>query len=155
MRFAISREALLKPLQHVVGVVERRQTMPILSNVLIRSETTGLSFCATDLEIELVVYSDVRAQEAGACALPARKMLDICRALPESSMIDVQVSGSKSTICSGRSRFALAAHAADGFPVLQETASSSEIRLSGKSLKDLFAKTAFAMAQQDVRFYLN
>jgi DNA polymerase III subunit beta len=155
MRFTISREALLKPLQHVVGVVERRQTMPVLSNVLIRSENDGLSFCATDLEIELVVYSDVRAESEGACALPARKLLDICRALPESSMIDVKVSESKGLLSAGRSRFSLVSHPTEGFPVLGDVAGSEHVRVHTKLLKDLFAKTAFAMAQQDVRFYLN
>ena len=155
MKFSAAREALLKPLQAVIGVVERRQTMPILSNVLMVAGDGQVSITATDLEVELVAQADVNTQSGGEITVSGRKLLDICRALPEGSEIDVSVSGEKLTVKSGRSRFNLATLPAAEFPVVEDIKSSQVIAVSQASLGQLIEKTHFSMAQQDVRYYLN
>ena len=155
MKFSAAREALLKPLQAVIGVVERRQTMPILSNVLIVARDGQVSITATDLEVELVAVADVETQSGGEITVSGRKLLDICRALPDGSGIDVGVSGEKLTVKSGRSRFNLATLPAAEFPVVEDIKSSQMISVSQEALGRLIEKTHFSMAQQDVRYYLN
>jgi DNA polymerase-3 subunit beta len=155
MKFSAAREALLKPLQAVIGVVERRQTMPILSNVLVVARDGQVSITATDLEVELVAQADVDTQSGGEITVSGRKLLDICRALPDGSEIDVGVSGEKLTVKSGRSRFNLATLPAAEFPVVEDIKSSQVISVSQASLGRLIEKTHFSMAQQDVRYYLN
>jgi DNA polymerase-3 subunit beta len=155
MKFTAAREALLKPLQAVIGVVERRQTMPILSNVLIVARDGQLSITATDLEVELVALADVDTSSGGEITVSGRKLLDICRALPDGSEIDVAVSGEKLTVRSGRSRFNLATLPAAEFPVVEDIKSSQKITVSQEALGRLIEKTHFSMAQQDVRYYLN
>ena len=105
MKFSLSREALLKPLQLVVGVVERRQTLPILSNVLLSLEGSTLSITGTDLEVEIVGFTQVEGGgENGEITVPARKLLDICRSLPEGVEVAFSSSDSKALVQSGRSR---------------------------------------------------
>ena len=109
MKFSLSREALLNPLQLVVGVVERRQTLPILSNVLLSLQGTRLSLTGTDLEVEIVGSTEVAsADEGGEVTVSARKFLDICRSLPEGAMVDFSSSDGKAQLKSGRSKFTLA-----------------------------------------------
>lgn len=155
MKFSAAREALLKPLQAVIGVVERRQTMPILSNVLLVAKSGQLSVTATDLEVELVAQTDVDAESGGEITVSGRKLLDICRALPEGSSISVSVSGEKLTVRSGRSRFNLATLPAAEFPVVEDIKANQAISVSQETLGKLIEKTHFSMAQQDVRYYLN
>ena len=155
MKFTAAREALLKPLQAVIGVVERRQTMPILSNVLIVTRDGQLSVTATDLEVELVAAADVDTQTGGEITVSGRKLLDICRALPDGAEIDVGVSGEKLTVRSGRSRFNLATLPAAEFPVVEDIKAAQSISVSQETLGRLIEKTHFSMAQQDVRYYLN
>ena len=95
MKLSAARDVLLKPLQAVIGVVERRQTMPILSNVLLVAKDSGLAVTATDLEVELVAQAEVAVADGGEITVSGRKLLDICRALPEGSDIDMSVSGEK------------------------------------------------------------
>ena len=95
MKLTAGREALLKPLQAVIGVVERRQTMPILANVLLVAKDGKVAVTATDLEVELVASADVEVETAGEVTVPARKLLDICRALPEDASISISLSGEK------------------------------------------------------------
>ena len=106
MKFTAAREALLKPLQAVIGVVERRQTMPILSNVLLVVKDGSLSVTATDLEVELVAQADVDTESGGEITVSGRKLLDICRALPDGSQVTVSVSGEKLNIRAGKCRAA-------------------------------------------------
>ncbi len=87
MKFTAAREALLKPLQAVIGVVERRQTMPILANVLLVAKDGNVAVTATDLEVELVANAEVEVESAGEVTVPGRKLLDICRALPEEASL--------------------------------------------------------------------
>lgn len=156
MKFSVTREALLKPLQLVAGVVERRQTLPILSNVLIRLQGDKLSLTGTDLEVELVgqLTLAVPGQE-GDITVPARKLLDICRSLPDSANIDFSVDGQKATLKSGKSRFTLSTLPAADFPSVESSPGALELVLEQAQLKRLIDRTAFSMAQQDVRYYLN
>ena len=155
MKLSASRDVLLKPLQAVIGVVERRQTMPILSNVLIVAKDGELSITATDLEVELVAQANVDVQAGGEITVSGRKLLDICRALPEGADIAVGVSGEKLQIRSGRSKFALATLPAAEFPSVEDIKASQTIPVSQEVLGRLIDKTHFSMAQQDVRYYLN
>jgi DNA polymerase-3 subunit beta len=155
MKTTIKREDLLGPLQQVIGAVERRQTLPILGNVLFKSSAGDLTLSATDLEIEMVARVAVESTSDFQVTIPARKLLDICKALPESSIIKFTIEENRVSLNSGRSRFTLATLPASEFPSLDEIAVQQSFRLSQKQFKGLFDKTSFAMAQQDVRYYLN
>ena len=155
MKFQIQREDLLIPLQKIIGAVEKRQTMPALSNILVKADKNKISLTATDLEIELVTTLNIIADETGETTLPARKLLDICKALPEESSISITVDTNKALVKSGRSRFSLSTLPADDFPSLETINAVAEFELPQKTLKELIDKTAFAMALQDVRYYLN
>jgi DNA polymerase-3 subunit beta len=155
MKLSASRDVLLKPLQAVIGVVERRQTMPILSNVLLVAKQGQLAVTATDLEVELVAEVGVDVQAGGEITVSGRKLLDICRALPEGADVAVSVSGEKLHVRSGRSKFALATLPAGEFPSVEDIKASQTITVSQEVLARLIEKTHFSMAQQDVRYYLN
>ncbi|MBQ0778530.1 MAG: DNA polymerase III subunit beta, partial [Pseudomonas sp.] len=108
MQFTIQREALLKPLQLVAGVVERRQTLPVLSNVLLVVDGSTLSMTGTDLEVELVGRINLgEPAEAGEITVPARKLMDICKSLPDDVALSFKVEDNKAIIKAGRSRFTL------------------------------------------------
>ncbi len=156
MHFSITREQLLPPLQLVSGIVERKQTLPMLANVLFTIEGDELSLLASDLEVELIGKLNlVNQANAIRIAIPTRKVLDICRALPETSVIDFFVENQKVTIKSGRSRFTLSAFQAEDFPYIDSQASTAQFIIPQKDFRYLLEKTQFAMAQQDVRYYLN
>ncbi len=155
MKLSASREALLKPLQAVIGVVERRQTMPILANVLLVAKDGQVAVTGTDLEVELVATVDVEVEAAGEITVPGRKLLDICRALPESAEVSISVSGEKLNIKSGRSRFSLMTLPAAEFPRVGDINAGQSLSISQATLSKLLDKTHFSMAQQDVRYYLN
>ena len=121
MKFSLSRESLLNPLQLVAGVVERRQTLPILSNVLFSLDGNLLSLTGTDLEVEIKGTTEVNSSsESGQATVSARKMLDICRALPEGAVLDFTVEDSKAFVTSGKSRFSLATLPANEFPSVDQ-----------------------------------
>lgn len=155
MKFSAGREAILSPLQAVIGVVERRQTMPILANVLIVGRGDELSMTATDLEVELVAKTKVTLQQGGDITLPGRKLLEIVRALPEGANVTVSVEGERATVRSGKSRFTLATLPAADFPTVEDIRAQQSLSISQAALKRLLDKTHFSMAQQDVRYYLN
>ena len=155
MKFSASREAILKPLQTVVGVVERRQTMPILSNVLVSAQDGSVSITATDLEVEMVARAEVRVDAPGEITVPGRKLHDICRAVPDGTNVEVSLSGERVTVKAGRSRFTLSTLRAADFPTVEQIAAKQTLRLTRKDLRRLVEKTHFSMAQQDVRYYLN
>lgn len=156
MQFTIQREALLKPLQLVAGVVERRQTLPVLSNVLLVVDGNTLSLTGTDLEVELVgrIQLDEPA-EAGEITVPARKLMDICKSLPDDVALTLKVEDNKAVIKAGRSRFTLATLPASDFPNVEEGPGSMTFQVNQNKLRRLIERTSFAMAQQDVRYYLN
>ncbi len=155
MHIQLSREELLKPLSHVAGVVERRQTLPILSNVLLRTEDGRLRLTGTDLEIELVAEIRLATKQEGAVTLPARKLYDICRALPAQAELEIAADGDKARVRSGRSRFTLATLPATEFPSVEGGDWQERIEVSQHELKRLLDRTHFCMAHQDVRYYLN
>jgi len=155
MKFQIDKETLLNPLQQIIGAVEKRQTMPALSNVLIRTTENLLTLTATDLEIELVSQTGIVVDEPGEITVPARKLLDICKSLPNEAPIKFIVNENKALVQSGRSRFSLTTLPASDFPSLEQINSVYEFEITQKTLRDIIDKTAFAMAQQDVRYYLN
>lgn len=156
MKFEIFRESLIKPLQLVTGVVERRQTLPVLSNVLLVLEGDQLSFTGTDLEVELIgrVLVD-KSSVDGEITVPAKKLMDICKSLPDSALLKFELDDTKIIIRSGRSRFSLSTLAASDFPSVDETPGSLSFAILQSKLKEMLDSTSFAMAQQDVRYYLN
>lgn len=156
MRINLTREALLKPLQAVMGVVERKQTLPILSNVLIDLKNKKMSITGTDLEIELIGHADVDVEgHDKSFTLPGRKLTDICRALPDFAPVELYQEDEKMILRSGRSRFVLSSLPAEDFPSVQTQSTILSFDITQADLKKLFAKTCFAMAQEDVRYYLN
>jgi DNA polymerase-3 subunit beta len=155
MKLTAEREKLLAPLQAVIGVVERRQTMPVLANVLLGATGGQLSITATDLEVELVAATEVAVQETGDITVPGRKLLDILRALPEKVAVSITVEGEKVVLKAGRSRFSLSTLPAGEFPVIDDINSQQTVQIPRKDLLRLLEKTHFSMAQQDVRYYLN
>jgi len=155
MKTTIKREEILAPLQQVIGAVERRQTLPILGNILLKSTDGDISLTATDLEIEMVASISAKGKDDFQTTIPARKLLDICKALPESADINFTVDDSRVSLTSARSRFSLASLPAKDFPGLDEITFLQSFSIPQSQLKSLFDKTSFAMAQQDVRYYLN
>ena len=156
MKFSASRDTLLKSLNLVAGVVERRQTLPILANVLMVLDGDRLSLTGTDLEVELVGRVQLPAAgDAGEVTVPARKLTDICKSLPEGSDISFSVTEGKATVKSGRSRFTLSTLPAREFPNVEDSMGTHQLTLKQGQLKRLIDRTGFAMAQQDVRYYLN
>lgn len=155
MKFTIPRDVLLKPLQLVTGVVERRQTLPVLANLLIQADSEGLSLTGTDLEVEMVAQCGASVEQPGAVTIPARKLADICRALPDGAEVSVTVEGERAVIKSGRSRFTLATLPAADFPKVESGESDVVISLAQNQLRKLIDQVSFAMAQQDVRVFLN
>lgn len=155
MEIEIQREALLKPLSLITNVVERRHTMPILTNVLIQAENNTITLTATDLEVELRTQISGVAGDTGEFTVPARKLFDICRALPAASNIKLRTDKNKIVVRSGTSRYSLTTAAAGDFPLLEGGDWSTRMTFRQAALKQLFESTAFCMAQQDVRYYLN
>lgn len=157
MKFSIQREDILKPLQTIIGVVERRQTLPVLSNILMVVTDEGLSMTTTDLEVEMVAKTALQNAEVGETTVPARKFVDICKALPEGATLTVSLDSEKDrvTVKSGKSRFTLATLPVSDFPGVDEVSPQYSLDLPQGELKRLIEKTHFAMAQQDVRYYLN
>ena len=155
MKLTASREDFLAPLQNVIGVVERRQTMPILANVLLSAHDDSLAITGSDLEVEMVATRAVSAQEGGEVTVPGRKLLDILKALPEKTAVVLATEGERVTMRAGRSRFTLATLPAAEFPVVEDINAQQTLEVSQTDLRRLIDKTHFAMAQQDVRYYLN
>ena len=156
MKFSVSREALLKPLQLVAGVVERRQTLPVLANVLIVLEQDRLSMTGTDLEVEIVARLQLpEAGESGELTVPARKLVDICRSLPDDAILHFSEENQRVILKSGRSRFTLSTLPANDFPNVEQGTGDLQFSCEQQDIKRLIDRTGFAMAQQDVRYYLN
>jgi DNA polymerase-3 subunit beta len=136
-------------------VVERRQTLPILANVLISVKQDSMSLTATDLEVELRTQAAIEANGDMDITLPARKLLDICKALPDGSALTLEIEGDKAVLRSGRGRYTLGMLPAQDYPSIEPANVSDSVTLPTRVLKRLIDKTQFAMAQQDVRYYLN
>ena len=156
MKFTIDRETLLAPLLTVRGVIEQRHTLPVLSNILVAARDGVLSFTATDSEVELQARVSIDVSVDGEITVPARKIIDICQALPAQAKVDFEVDDAdRAHIRSGRSRFALTTLPAGDYPTTEEIADESVFAIAQSELKRLIDLTQFAMARQDVRYYLN
>jgi DNA polymerase-3 subunit beta len=152
----IARDALLKPLQAVSGIVERRHTLPILANVLLEQRDGSLYVTATDLEMQITARSAMDGKDGHAPTVGARKLQDLQRALPDDSTLNIDVGNSKMTVRAGRSRFNLQTLAAGDYPrIALATEQLQSLSLPQKDLRALFKLVEFAMAQQDIRYYLN
>ncbi len=155
MKIEIKREDLLRPLQAVIGVVERRQTLPVLANVLMVADEQGLSLTTTDLEVELVSRAQGEIQEGGQITVPARKLADIVRNLPEGATVRLTLDQDRAVVSAERSRFSLATLPASEFPTVEDIGETEPVLLPQGHFRELIEKTHFSMALQDVRYYLN
>ena len=155
MKFNINREQLLAPLQQIVSVIEKRQTMPILSNVLMKADEQKLSLTGSDLEIQMVSNTLINSTGYSNITVPARKFLDICRLLPAQSEISIEQQNDRLKVVSGRSRFSLATLDADNYPEFNESKLEFKFSINTGQLKKALNKTIFCMGNQDVRYYLN
>ena len=150
------RDALLKPIQTVSGIVERRHTLPILSNLLLTKTDGELSFLATDIEVQISTKAQCEKGQDAATTVAARKLLDILRALPASASVSLELNNKKLNIKAGKSRFTLQTLAAEDFPTVSQSAEfKAGFTVGQKALKALLALVQYAMAQQDIRYYLN
>ncbi|MCB1567285.1 MAG: DNA polymerase III subunit beta [Xanthomonadales bacterium] len=156
MQFTLQREALLKPLQQVINVVEKRQSMPVLGNLLVRVDADGLSLTGSDSEVEMSARTVLEtASTEGETTVPARKFFDIVRSLPDGATVKFDLSADRATVRAGRSRFTLATLPASDFPLADDLEVEQRVRMTEGNLSFVIERTAFAMAQQDVRYYLN
>lgn len=155
MQLSILREDFLKALSVVANVVEKRQTKPMLSHVLIEANAQGVTFTGTDLEIEMVTKAFAEVKEEGSVTVPGRKLLDIVRALPPESMIRCQTDKDRVRISAGKSRFGLGTLPVEDFTCLAESRWDMSFMIARSLLRRIIEKTHFCMAQQDVRYYLN
>ena len=152
-----SRNSILRPLQIVSGIVERRQTLPILANILIRKQGGEVSFLSTDTEIQITTHAQVgTGEEDVATTVAARKLLDILRSLSDTADVSMTLANKRLTVQSGKARFSLQTLEADDFPtVAQPETAGTVATLPQKTLRHLFNMVHFSMAQQDIRYYLN
>lgn len=156
MKFIISRDRILPSLQQIVSVIEKRQTIPILSNVLLEIEDHCLTLTGSDTEIQMVSKIHCNAVEhEGSITVPARKFLDICRLLPSSAEIRFELADNKVKLVSSRSRFSLTTLPADIYPEFNESLYDYQFSINAGKFKKGLDKTLFCMANQDVRYYLN
>jgi len=157
MKFTVKRDDLLAPLQLVAGVVERRQTLPVLANILLVLTDDNLSLTGTDLEVEIVGRLSVESViDTGEITVPARKLVDICRSLPDGSSLEFTLDeDQRFLVKSGRSRFTLSTLPANDFPATDVNEGDIQFSCAQSIIKRLIDRTSFAMAQQDVRYYLN
>lgn len=156
MQIKINREVLLKPLINVTGIVERRHTLPILSNLLVEAENNTIKLTATDLEMQISLKVASEFKDAFSTTISAKKFLDICRSLPEGIDIDMQTKDNRMMVKAGKSRFNLQTLPAADYPIMTKVAGESiKINISQIEFKRLLKQVEFAMAQQDIRYYLN
>lgn len=156
MNINIQKETLEQPLSQIIGVVEKRQTLPILGNVYLDLIDGVLTLVGSDLETEITTRVDGVQGDNGKTTVSARKLYDICRSLPKESMLSLIVEqDNKMVVKAGKSRFTLQTLSADDYPRLEETHWKHEFSLSQKDLNQLLTRTSFSMAQQDVRYFLN
>ena len=157
MKFVADRETMLRPLQLAASVVEPRQTHPILENLHVQAAKGGrIVLTGTDLEVELVAeVGSVQVEKAGETTIPARKLAEIWRSLPESAEISLEVGGDRAVLRSGRSRYSLATLSAEDFRIFEGESQETQIRLDCAEMRKLIDRVSFSMAQQDVRYFLN
>ena len=156
MNIQINRETLLKPLSSVTSIVEKRHTLPILSNLLLETKANKIQLTATDLEMQISLSIDTATGGEISTTISAKKLLDICRSLPDNSDINLATNDSRVTLKAGKSRFNLQTLPAADYPVMSKTQGQSTlVTIAQNQLKALLKQVEFAMAQQDIRYYLN
>ncbi len=155
MHFRTQRERLIHALTKVAGVVEKRQTLPILGNIFILADDNTLTITGTDREVEIRTRLIASVLEPGNITVPGRKFMDICRALPDDAEISFRLQNQRAAITAGKSRFNLSTLPAEDFPLLEHTSGEVSIELEQGTCRELLEKNSFAMANQDVRYYLN
>jgi DNA polymerase-3 subunit beta len=156
MKATIERATLLKGLGHVHSVVERRNTIPILSNVLIEAEEGGgLRLMATDLDLQINETVEANVTEAGATTIPAHTLFDIVRKLPEGSQVELIAAEGRMQVNAGRARFTLSTLPRDDFPVIAEGDLPTRFELPAATLRQIVDKTRFAISTEETRYYLN
>jgi DNA polymerase-3 subunit beta len=155
MKATVERATLLKCLGHVQSVVERRNTIPILSNVLIEARGDGLRLMATDLDLQVVETIPAVIDVQGATTVSAHTLFDIVRKLPEGSQVELAVAGERMSVVAGRSRFSLSTLKRDDFPVIAETDLPVRFILTAGELKELIDSIRFAISTEETRYYLN
>ena len=156
MKATIERATLLRCLSHVQSVVERRNTIPILSNVLIEAEgDNSLKVMATDLDLQVVEHMDASVESAGSITVSAHLLFDIARKLPDGSQVSLEAAENRMAIKAGRSRFSLPTLPRDDFPVIVEGDLPTSFELPAKTLAELIDRTRFAISTEETRYYLN
>ncbi|EMD83445.1 DNA polymerase III subunit beta [Pacificimonas flava] len=155
MKATVERATLLKCLGHVQSVVERRNTIPILSNVLIEAEEGGLKLTATDLDLQVVDSIAAQVETGGAVTVSAHTLFDIVRKLPDGSQVALDAAEEKMQIRAGRARFNLATLPRDDFPMIAESDLPTSFNLPGETLAEIIDKTRFAISTEETRYYLN
>ena len=156
MKATIERATLLRCLSHVQSVVERRNTIPILSNVLIEAEgDNSLRVMATDLDLQVIEHMEANVDSAGAITVSAHLLFDIARKLPEGSQVSLEAAENRMAIKAGRSRFSLPTLPRDDFPVIVEGDLPTSFELPAKTFADLIDRTRFAISTEETRYYLN
>ena len=155
MKLSINRDLILPALNNLNGVVEARPTLPILANILVNATHRQLRLTTTDMEVQLSATIEGDFGASADFTIPARKILDICRSLPEAAEVTLSVENERVNISSGRSRFSLLSFPAQEFPLVEPGATDLSFMVPQKLFKSLLDRTAFAMARQDVRYYLN
>ncbi len=155
MKFSVTRNVLIKPVQAITGIVDKRNTMAILGNIKLEAHDGVLSLAATDLEVEVIAKIPVAVEVPGSITVPGKKLLDICRSLPDEASLAFTVDGSQAVLTSGRSRFTLAVLSADDFPSIESKLEDAPVQVVQSVLSRLLKRSYFAMASQDVRYFLN
>src|SRR5436190_11027235 len=157
MKVTVERAALLKSLGHVHRVVERRNTIPILANVLVRADRAKLAFKATDLDLEVTESIAAEVAPGGATTVPAHMFYEIVRKLPEGAQVVLEATGDRATLAirAGRSRFTLQTLPESDFPDLAAGEMTHSFKLAAADLKRLIDKTQFAISTEETRYYLN
>jgi DNA polymerase-3 subunit beta len=155
MNIKINRDTLIKPLSSVSGIVERRHTLPILSNLLLEAKRDSIVLTATDLEMQISLSVERAAGDELSTTISAKKLLDICRSLPENAEITMSTQDSRIQVKTGKSRFNLQTLPAADYPVMSRSTTAATVTIAQGTLKRLFKQVEFAMAQQDIRYYLN
>jgi DNA polymerase-3 subunit beta len=155
MKIVINRDAVIEPLQLVAGVIERKQTVPILSNLLFICDGEEAEIVGTDTEVEMRARIPLVSGESGSFTLPAKKFSEICKTVSDGQEISVDVGADRAKVVAGKSRFTLGVLDSSDFPSLETTAPINRLAIEESTLKRMVDKTHFAMAIQDVRYYLN
>ena len=155
MKLTIDRNALMRALSHVQAVVERRNTIPILSNILMVAEGDKLSLTATDLDIEATDAAPAEIKKAGSVTAPAQTLFDVVRKLPEGAEVTLDLADSRLSISSGRARFALPTLPAADFQTMAKEAAPIKFEIEAAELRRLIDKTRFAISTEETRYYLN